>query len=45
MIQQIRKLTREDVLLDLQVLIKKEVVRLMKSDGSSNHEIVGVKLL
>lgn len=40
----IRKLTREDTLADLLVLNKEEVVRLVKSDGSSNHEIVGVML-
>ena len=42
LIEAIRKLTR-DALVDLLVLNKEEVVRLVKSDGSSNHEIVGVK--
>lgn len=42
LIEVIRKLTR-DALVDLLVLNKEEVVRLVKSDGSSNHEIVGVK--
>lgn len=41
-IEAIRKLTR-DALVDLLVLNKEEVVRLVKSDESSNHEIVGVK--
>ena len=44
LIQVIRKLTREDTLVDVLVLNKEEMVRLVKSVGSSNHEIVGVKL-
>ena len=44
MIQVIRKLTREDTLVDVLVLNKEEMVRLVKSVGSSNHEIVGVTL-
>lgn len=42
LIEAIRKVAR-DALVDLLVLNKEEVVRLVKSDGSSNHELVGVK--
>lgn len=44
LIQAIRKLTREDDPVDLLGPNKEEMVRLVKSDGRSNHGILGVKL-
>lgn len=44
LIQAIRKLTREDDPVDLLGPNKEEMVRLVKSDGRSNHGIPSVKL-